>query len=247
VYEKLKFFCGIFISPLGDLSAISAVYMAGLVVIMSLLVVSRHSTSALRALGIFCISMVAVFSYHAGIRNLVRMWYYVPVGLFSLLVVAGFTIWLQNFLRTRLPEGSAKAIPASILLFWFASVLWLYSPAKLPGKAFERSPHLVVEDWIQANTPQDAVLGSMNSGILSYLAHRKVINLDGVVDQRSLKAHWEKNQIAYIHERGIDYLVDNDGALAVFCAENQLHTCETVFSFGNPPNLNRVVRVINKN
>ncbi len=247
VYEKLKFFCSMFIAPLDDLSSIAAIFMAAFIVIMSLLIASASSTRALRALAFFCISMAVLFCYSAGIRNLVRMWYYVPVGLFTLLTIAGFSIWLQNFLKDRVSDDAAKAIPASILLFWLASVSWLYSPTKLPGIASERSSHLVVADWIHANTAPDAVIGSMNSGILSYLAQRKVINLDGVVDQRSLKAHWGKYEIKYIHDRGINYLVDNDGALVMFCKENPLHSCQILFTFGNAPNFNRVVRVVNKN
>ena len=93
----------------------------------------------------------------------------------------------------------------------------------------------------------DAAIGSMNSGILSYLVHRKVVNLDGVVDQRSMQAFWKKTQSAYIHERRIKYLVDNDGALAMFCAETPLHSCQTLFTYGVPPNFNKVVRIVNKN
>ncbi|HSC76579.1 MAG TPA: hypothetical protein VLB90_10130 [Pseudomonadales bacterium] len=247
VYEKLKFFWSIFFAPLPDPSYFSAVFMVWFAISMSLMIFSNRSTPALRALAFFCIAMAAVFSYNAGIRNLVRMWYYVPVGLFSLLSIAGFSAWFRNFLKSRVSESTATVIPVCILLLWFASVVWLYSPAKLSGIASERSPHLVVADWIQANTPPDAIIGSMNSGILSYLAQRKVINLDGVVDQRSLKAHWEKNEIAYIHERGIRYLVDNDGALRIFCHENPLHTCKIVFTFGIQANPSRVVQIVDKN
>src|SRR5690606_18490820 len=96
------------------------------------------------------------------------------------------------------------------------------------------------------HTPPDAVIGSMNSGVLSYLVHRKVINLDGVVDARSMRAHWEKRQPEYIHERGIDYLVDNDGGLQFFCRDNPLHTCVPVFSFGDVRNSNKVMHVVDK-
>jgi hypothetical protein len=71
-----------------------------------------------------------------------------------------------------------------------------------------------------------------------------VINLDGVMDLRSLQAHWQKNETAYVHERGIDYLVDNDGALQLFCAPNAYHECETVFSYGDPKHPNKVVKLV---
>lgn len=187
-----------------------------------------------KALAVFCVCVLAVFFYHAVFRSFVRTWYYMPVGLVCLLLLASFLSALPRY----------WSICLGVLVV--ASVLWNYSLWRLPTTVHEQSSHLQGAEWINANTPQDAVVGSMNSGVLSYLVQRKVINLDGVVDVRSMRAHWEKRQPEYIHERGISYLVDNDGALQFFCRENPLHTCVPVFTFGDKSNSNKVVKIVKK-
>lgn len=240
-YQNLEIFSGIFVSPSGNRGLIASLFIAGWTAVI-LLLASRRTRPSLRAVSIFCIAVLLVFLYHAGFRSFVRMWYHLPLGLVFLLSVAGLVIWCRH----KQWSWPAERVMRTLLFIWLASVFWLYSPTKLSGVMTEPSSHLVVADWINKNLEPDAVVGSMNSGVLSYLVRRKVINLDGVVDARSMRAHWEKRQPAYIHERGIRYLVDNDGALAFFCNENPLHTCQQVFSFGDQRNPGKVVRIVGK-
>lgn len=238
VHENMKIFSRIFISPMGNSSLIAGIFLAGWVAAIGLLFANRRIAPSSCALAVFCAAVFAVFCYHAGFRSFVRIWYHIPVGLMALLLVAGLMRSTQEF------RPSVVWVSILLSLIWLSSVLWLYSPAKLAGAIEERSAHIVVADWINANTEKDAVVGSMNSGVLGYLVQRKVVNLDGVVDQRSMRAHWENRRAAYIHERGIDYLVDNDGALALFCADASLHICRQVFIFGDSRNPGKVMQVV---
>lgn len=235
VYSHLQETAKLFVVPGQDLAGQSLFLLAAGGIVARFLLVGSRTTSDLRALALFCLAVFVVFCYSAGMRSFVRTWYHVPVGLVLMLLLAG----IASCWRDR-----PWTVP--LLLAWFASVLWLHSPAKLPGVAVEHSTHFVVADWINANTPPDAVIGSMNSGILSYLVPRKVVNLDGVVDHRSLQAHWQKRQPEYVRERGIGYLVDNAGALSIFCRENTFYRCEPLFAFGDPRNPSRVVQVIDR-
>lgn len=241
LHDHLQDFSRLFISPQGNPFVPAALLIAVFAVLWWQWLRPRNVNASLRALAWFSMAVLLVFTFHAGIRSFVRTWYHIPVGLLLLLTLAGFAAWTDSLRSSRW-----AMVSSGVLVIWLASVLWWYSPAKLPGVATERSPHFVVRDWIAANTPPDAVFGSMNSGILSYLLPRKVINLDGVVDQRSMQAHWQKRQPAYIKERGIRYLVDNDGALALFCAENPLYRCETVFQFGDSHKPSKVVQIVDK-
>lgn len=243
LWGSMQGFTQLFISPYGNFAVMVVLFLTVWIVVMLLLLINRTASVSLCALAVFCLAVFAVFCYHAGFRGFVRSWYYIPVGLMTLLSVAGLAIWYCQNQSSRQPRN---VISASMLLLWLGSVLWLHSPVKLPGKTDQPSTHMIVADWINANTPSYAVIGSMNSGVLSYLVHRKVINLDGVVDSRSMRAHWEKRQVPYIHERSINYLVDNDGALRFFCAENSLHTCQKVFAFGNIRNPSKVVQIVDK-
>lgn len=234
VFAHLQDTARLFMLPLRETLPwqVGLLLLGGLFVVWRLLSV-RNPDNRLRALAVFLVAVFAVFCYNAAMRSFVRVWYHIPVGVVLLLLLAAVAIRWRDC-RWPLP----------LLVISLAAVVWLHSPAKLPGVAAERSPHLVVADWINANTPADAVIGSMNSGILSYLAQRKVVNLDGVVDHRSLRAHWDKRQPEYLQQRGIGYLVDNAGALAIFCRDDAQYRCEPVFEFGDMRNPSRVMKVI---
>lgn len=234
VYEQLQVFGRLFIAPVSNAKFTSigvVVFFGGALLLLRC---SRRAPREIKVLTAFCAAVLAVFIYHTVFRSFVRTWYYIPVAMVLLLLV------------TAVVAQMPKKWSMSVLLLCLLFVVILYSPLKLTRKVTELSSHQVVADWINANTPQDAVVGSMNSGVLSYLVQRKVINLDGVVDVRSMRAHWEKRQPEYIHERGISYLVDNDGALQFFCRENPLHTCVPVFTFGDKSNSNKVVKIVKK-
>lgn len=242
VYSQLQDFAKLFISPYGgyELASLSFIFLWAVSVFM---VFRRKNTDKnIVAMVFFATAVISVFCYHAGIRSFVRIWYFVPVGMMYLLMVSGMVVLAAE----KFNAGKAINPVNSLLLIWLLSVIGLHSPLKLPSVVRERSAHILVADWLNANTASDAVVGSMNSGILSYLTERKVVNLDGVVDQRSMQAHWKKRQAAYVHERGINYLVDNAGALNIFCSNNAFHRCDTVFTFGDARNPSQVVKIVNK-
>ena len=206
---------------------------------VSVLLVSKRSPPALHAVALFSVGVFLVFCYHAGIRNFVRSWYFVSAAMAIMLAVYGLVIFAEknpNVLTRRAAQLSMG--------LWLVSVIGLHWPGKLAGIVTGEAPHQAVATWLETHTEPDAVIGSMNSGILSYLTPRKVINLDGVMDLRSLQARWHKQEPTYVHERGINYLVDNEGSLRFFCAENPYHSCETVFTFGDPNRPNQVVKLI---
>lgn len=206
---------------------------------LAVLLVSQRSTPALQAVAIFSFAVFMVFCYHAGIRHFVRSWYYIPATTALMLAAYALAVFAEhnhNVLTRRAAHCS--------LALWLATVAWYHWPGKLTGTVTGPSPHREVATWLDTHTPPNAVIGSMNSGILSYLTHRTVINLDGVMDARSLQARREKREPDYIHERGIQYLVDNDGALRPFCRDNPFYECETAFTFGDPRRPNKVVHLL---
>jgi len=246
VFGKLEFFSRLFIAPVGN----AAWGATGFLLLMAGCLLwfwrSVRVPNELKAVAVFCIAVLVVFCYHAAFRSFVRTWYYIPVGLVLLLLLASVaTAWLAHW-QSLGKKRLSYAVPVVLVVVCAAQVLFSFSPSRLRGVVTGRSTHITVAQWLDANTSSDAVIGSMNSGVLSYLVHRKVINLDGVVDVRSMRAHWQKKQPEYIHERGIQYLVDNAGALNFFCRDNPYHTCEQVFSFGDAKNPSLVMKVVNK-
>lgn len=242
MYSQLQDFAKLFISPYVGYELASLSFIVLWIISVFIVIFRKNTDKKIVAMVTFSSAVIFVFCYHAGIRSFVRIWYFVPVGMMYLLMISGIAMLASekfNADKTINPVNS-------LLLVWLLSVVVLHSPLKLPSVAHERSAHFLVADWLNTNTSPTAVIGSMNSGILSYLTERKVVNLDGVVDQRSMQAHWKKRQAAYIQERGINYLVDNAGALNIFCSDNTFHRCETVFTFGDTRNPSQVAKIVNK-
>ncbi len=64
--------------------------------------------------------------------------------------------------------------------------------------------------WMTENTTPDTIIGSFNSGIYGYFSGRKVVNLDGVINNNAYYAIRDKRLYAYIDEQNISYIIDWD-------------------------------------
>ncbi len=67
--------------------------------------------------------------------------------------------------------------------------------------------------WARTNTPRDALIGSLNSGIIGYYSGRSTVNLDGVVNPQALAASRDFALLTYMQTTGISYLLDTDNAI----------------------------------
>jgi len=62
--------------------------------------------------------------------------------------------------------------------------------------------------WAKTHTPPDAVFGMTDAGIFGYYSERRVVNLDGVVNNREYQRYLRNRQLkAYFLRQGIEYLV----------------------------------------
>jgi hypothetical protein len=73
-------------------------------------------------------------------------------------------------------------------------------------------------DWISLNLPQDAKVGAWNAGALAYFADRQVVNLDGLVNDRSFLQDLRQGRPIqeYLKQNEIGYLADVDVADLTF-------------------------------
>lgn len=72
--------------------------------------------------------------------------------------------------------------------------------------------------WLQAHTPPSAVIGSFNAGIFGYFSGRRVVNLDGVVNEHAYEALAARRLADYVRETEIEWLIDWAGQLEWFLA-----------------------------
>ncbi len=62
--------------------------------------------------------------------------------------------------------------------------------------------------WIENYTSPDDVIGSFNSGIISYYSNRSIVNLDGVHNHDAIKAILERDVGGYMKRKNISYWID---------------------------------------
>jgi hypothetical protein len=71
-----------------------------------------------------------------------------------------------------------------------------------------REPPYAAAQWVAANVPGGAIVGSWNAGMIGYLSGRRVINLDGRVNSWDFYRTKQFDLCRYWRESGITYLVD---------------------------------------
>lgn len=73
--------------------------------------------------------------------------------------------------------------------------------------------------WLQENTTADSVIGSPDSGIFGYFSHRRIINLDGVMNRNAAIARKNDQIMEYILSQDIDYIIDQEFVLEEYNSE----------------------------
>jgi hypothetical protein len=101
----------------------------------------------------------------------------------------------------------AAAFAALVVLSGYAFNGWNgWSEGMYPWQ----SEHLMAAEWVKENVGDDVCVGSFNAGIIGYMSERKVVNLDGLVNN-SVVPYLENRRLwDYIESRDIAYLVDSD-------------------------------------
>jgi hypothetical protein len=120
-------------------------------------------------------------------------------------------------LRVR---GAWRACLAVALLGWATLFFRQWHTGTLgPGTG---ALHAVMYEqgvpWLQAHTRPSSVIGSFNAGIFGYFSHRRVVNLDGVVNESAYRALAAHRLADYVHDAGIEWVVDWAGQVEWFLA-----------------------------
>lgn len=134
--------------------------------------------------GPFC---VLVVGYYNVLQTQQWLWYYGPVLLYLVLL---FVLAVADITEASLKDRRAGASPARTVgpvaaIFVVPLLLGLIVTGLQFTDPTLRSIQLANRDagvWIDANLPDDAVLASWDAGAVGYFSHRRIINIDGVVN-----------------------------------------------------------------
>ena len=138
--------------------------------------------------------------------------YYRYFASFLIVYVAFAVLGASSVYRSRflLRFPRLRRYGGVTILTGIAGILMAASAIRVVRVHMRTKPteHYDATQWINENTPREAVIGAFQSGILGYYLDRRFYGLDGKINGEALKA-MKKNRIdLYVSEKKISYLAD---------------------------------------
>jgi hypothetical protein len=212
---------GVTVDAAGALAIAANVIGLALVAGFIYLVVFKRSSlgvkgfDELQFLLLFAVVMIAAYSFYVfGVFFFAR--YYFPLY-FIACIYAG--LLLEEVLR-RVPVGlvRARAAVGALLVVYLAAFGYMAYTCACRSHAVYC--FYDVAGWVEDNTSPDDTIGVFQSGAIGYLSDRRVINLDGKVNNKALDALKKNDLGSYLRTEGVDIIVDNKKVLELFLTDD---------------------------
>ncbi len=136
---------------------------------------------------------------HWLVRLLVRDYYYVPVHIVTILVIAETLLTLK--------ERKKKIIAGCVIVVMLIASIHLFATHTIRDCSIRHRDVTVINKL--PHLPTNSIIGAFNAGRLGYYVHFVVINLDGAVNPQAFKAITEHRLWSYIINQGITILADS--------------------------------------
>lgn len=134
-----------------------------------------------------------------------RFYYFLPEIIFLIITISIVTgIWIKD----KFVNSDQKVF--KVLIFAIA-IIFLLGGIKIFTAQHEQTLALKTAKWLKENLSNDEIIGSANSGILSYFTQFRIVNLDGMVNNDELLNTYKSGvdeYIKYLQRKNIKYLVD---------------------------------------
>jgi hypothetical protein len=130
--------------------------------------------------------------------------YFFPMTVLG--VIVGGTL-AEALLRRAIEGLGHRSIPlviGMIICFQLSQLAFAYTWRF----SQPQEPFYELAQWIKRFTPPHVRIGAFNAGIIGYFSDRTVINLDGVVNAKALKALQDGRLLSYIIHNRITYVAD---------------------------------------
>lgn len=162
----------------------------------------------IRVAGICMFYSISIAATYGFLFSSAREWYY---GLSIVAISLTFFI-LINFLFLSIKNQTLSifSILMIVLFSFFVFSGMVIDQNFHLGKYKNQKEMMVVSKWMEQNLPKSAIIGSWNSGIFGYFSERKVVNLDGLINNDILKYLESKSLYNYMEKRKINYIIDYD-------------------------------------
>ena len=155
----------------------------------------------LRPAGFLALYLVLFFAAIASYQWY-RNWYFLAPSMGLLTLMAVCLLPAEGTLRR---SGAAVFAGVWILLAGAGLTRWTTQISSTEG-----TRAAIMEDarWIEEHLPRDAVIGAFNAGRSGYFLPRRVVNLDGVVNNQVVDAFAARALDRYLADQGIDYVFE---------------------------------------
>lgn len=163
-----------------------------------------------QALGILTLGALAHFGYTVLFMDGVFWWHYVSYVATGLLGVG----YLAEPVVARIPSTVRRAGLAGAVLLMIVAILGSVTrrlpDGQLAIESGTRPATRRAADWARQNLPEAAVLGMKDSGAFTFYARRRVVNLDGVINNLEYQRRKCAGDLApYLRELGVNYIVQH--------------------------------------
>ena len=167
----------------------------------------QHLVTILTALGVY---VIGAGLFYATQFVETRRWYF--AGARMLWVVAVMILCAFAFETTsrRLPRRVLQVISGVMLALVAMSTVRAAMRYSFEDAARGPGQFVTMAEYINANLPQNAIIGAYSSGILSYFCERRVINLDGLANNEIVAVARARRMDAYLDGKGVTYLADHE-------------------------------------
>lgn len=164
---------------------------------------SRRADDLVRVLAVLCVGLALHALYTVVyMRWAIFAWHFatfLPAG--ALGAALG-----MHALSTRLPPAALRTLLGAVVVI---AVLSLAVSVSRLGRSFTVATREAGQ-WVARELAPDAVLGMKDSGVFTYFAERRVINLDGVANSFEYERALCAGELErFLHERGVEYIVQH--------------------------------------
>lgn len=164
---------------------------------------------------LFAIMLFSLYAfYQFSFWHLARYMY--PLAFVATLYLGPVTVWA---FRNVFLHRTSRAIPMDkfvlglfllvFLSFALQFYFFLYKNAGCEGG----NGFIQASNWINENTPEDAVIGFYQGGYFGYFIDRKFHDLGGKATAKAWDAWLARKEWEYIQARDVDYILDEDNYL----------------------------------
>ena len=136
-----------------------------------------------------------------------------------------FVILLSVLIDMVLTSIASRKSACALVVFFSVTILFINLTRNDSKEVFlnnnSNSGYMTIGKWVSDNFEDRTVIGSMQSGAMSYFAENlEVINLDGVVNKDALTAAKNKRLLDYVREMKIEYIIGWDANIDFLIRES---------------------------